>query len=102
MKYMTKTTSTTTTAPAPPKLEDNDLKEMDHLIDEMMESLNDSSSPKKGEVNNTHLIVFALLVFIASLVLVVYVYTSVTRPRVHIKRNLVVPPSVRRRLRKGT
>ncbi len=100
------TTTSTTSAPSKKKVQpikkkpNKDLQEMDELINEMMVDMQENKT-EEPQSSGLLMLALTLLIFGASLVILVYVYSNMTRPRIRPKRNLVMPPSVRRRLKKG-
>jgi hypothetical protein len=95
----TSTTSTTVSTLSPELNESMD--EIDSLLGDMMDSINKTKPRKPRRSSNLLLFCFLALIFVAAVVLIVYVYSMMRRPAVHYSRKVVLPPSARRRMRKG-
>lgn len=73
---------------------------MDALVGDVVSQINKEKEHKRS--SGLMMLGLAALVFAASMLLLVYVYSNMTRPRIKRKKNIVMPPSVRRKLKKGT
>jgi hypothetical protein len=102
--YTTTSTIPTTTT-QPPKKKDEKLEksieEIDEIFNEIEKKVDKRKTSETGipKSSITTLIVAALGIFIA-IVLLVHLYTVMKRPHFHSRRKVIIPPSVRRRMRK--
>jgi len=95
------TTSTATTLPSlNPELNES-MVEIDSLLDDMMTSMNKSTVREPKRQSNLMMLGVLAFILVASLVLLVHVYSMIRRPSVHYSRDVVLPPSARRKMRKA-
>jgi len=96
-----RTTTTRRTSPQDARLNQS-LTEIDNLFADMKDEVQRDKAPEEPPKSNG-IILLAVLAFvmIASIMLLVYLYTIMRRPTIHPSRKVVLPPSVRRRMKKG-
>ena len=76
------------------------LVEIESMINKVQPQANESASGQAMPYSNV--VMFAVLgvIILASIVLLVYVVTLLRRPTIHPSRKVVLPPSIRRRIKK--
>jgi hypothetical protein len=98
--------STTSTAPTTtlPRVVDTNLNqsinEIDSMVGNMITTFNKTKNDEPKAQNNITVLAVIALVIMLSLVILVYLYSLMRRPHVH-SRRVILPPSVRRRMRKN-
>ncbi|MFH1055056.1 MAG: hypothetical protein V1744_03055 [Candidatus Altiarchaeota archaeon] len=101
-----KPTTTSTTIPPTttiPKPEVNQsLAEIDSMLSNAVSSIEQDKKVEPTQSNNMMILAMLGVFLLISVILLVYIYSQMTRPHVHSPRRVILPPSMRRRMRKST
>jgi hypothetical protein len=103
---------TSTTQPTPPTTLragqpnpeiDASLNEIDGLVSDMLDSINHTKTQKPQTTANGPLIVLVLTVavILVCLLLMAYLFSAMRKPSASYTRKIILPPSIRRKMRKG-
>jgi hypothetical protein len=73
------------------------------MFGDLLSSVNKTKTQEEPKTSPNSLIMFGVMAAVAllSLLLLVYLYTAMRRPTIHSSRKVILPPSVRRKMRKG-
>ena len=76
------------------------IEEIDNMLGDMLTTINKTKKEEPKTQDNLIIIVVLAAVMLVSLVILVYLYSMMRRPQIH-SRRVILPPSVRRKMRKG-
>jgi hypothetical protein len=96
-------TSTTLPPPQPPLMDNKvnkSIGEIESMLNKVQPTVDASTSNEPMPYSNIVLIVVLGAIVLAAVVLLTYVVTVLRRPTIHPSRKVVLPPSIRRRIRK--
>jgi len=77
------------------------IDEIDSMLGDMITTINKTKKEEPKMQDNLVILAVLVVVMMVSLILLVYLYSMMRRPQIH-NRRVILPPSVRRKMRKGT
>ncbi|MFH0863411.1 MAG: hypothetical protein V1875_10360 [Candidatus Altiarchaeota archaeon] len=107
----TTTTSATMTTNEPPTTTqktvspeaNKSIEQIDSLFGDLVSSINQTQAKQEPKTSVNNIVMLAVMMTVAalSILLLIYLYTAMKRPTMHSSRKVILPPSVRRKMRKG-